>query len=168
MCKETIATKPIDQAESIYYAHTGLKANFQDWQKLQDHLQSVAELAQDRARVFGAGEWAHLTGLLHDLGKYSQEFQRRLHGSELRADHASAGAKIVVTHVAQTMGPQWGLMAKLMAFAIAGHHTGLANGVDEGQDRSTLQKRLNLAFGEDIPDLDLGVCTHSGALFTAK
>lgn len=137
-----------------YYAHAGVQANFHDWQKLQDHLLRVAELAQGRASVFGAGEWAHLIGALHDLGKYSQAFQQRLHGSDQRADHSSAGAKIVVEHLGQTMGPQWGLMAKLMAFAIAGHHAGLANGVDDGQDRSTLQQRLRLAFGKDIPELD--------------
>jgi len=137
-----------------YYAHSGVQTNYRDWQRLQDHLLRVAELAQNRARTFGAEEWAHLIGLLHDLGKYSQAFQQRLHGSEQRADHATAGAKILAQHLAKTMGPQWGQIAKLMAFAIAGHHTGLANGVDEGQDRSTLQQRLKLAFGKDIPELD--------------
>lgn len=117
-------------------------------------MQAVAKLAQARARVFGGADWAHLVGLLHDIGKYSQAFQRRLLGSEQRADHATAGAKIVVEHMAHVMGPQWGQRAKLMAFAIAGHHTGLANGVDEGQDRSTLQQRLKLAFGQGIPELD--------------
>lgn len=143
-----------DCPNRCYYAHTGVHSDGKDWQKLQDHLRRVAKLAHERASAFGAAEWAHLTGLLHDLGKYSQAFQRRLHGSEQRADHASAGAKIVVEHLANTMGPQWSQLAKLMAFAIAGHHTGLANGVDEGQDRSTLRQRLKLAFGKDIPELD--------------
>lgn len=31
-----------------------------------------------------------------DLGKYSQAFQQRLHGSKERADHATAGAKVAV------------------------------------------------------------------------
>lgn len=142
---------PIDR---YFYAHTGLQANCEDWQKLQDHLFQVAELAKSRASVFGAGEWAYLIGLLHDLGKYSQAFQQRLHGSDQRADHATAGAKIVVEHLAKTLGADWGLMAKLMAFAIAGHHTGLANGVDEGQARSTLKQRLAFEFGKQIPELD--------------
>jgi CRISPR-associated endonuclease/helicase Cas3 len=41
-----------------------------------------------------------------------------------------------------------------LAFAIAGHHTGLANGIDEGQERSNLKKRLALEFGKNLPDLD--------------
>lgn len=137
-----------------WYAHTGEQADRSDWQPLRQHLHAVATLAHDRAQAFGAGDWAQLVGCLHDLGKYSQAFQQRLHGSEQRADHATAGAKIVVQHLTQTMGSQWGQVAKLMAFAIAGHHTGLANGVDEGHNRSTLQQRLQLTFGKDIPELD--------------
>ena len=41
-----------------------------------------------------------------------------------------------------------------MAFCIAGHHTGLANGAGEGGGRSTLQQRLDWQFGADIPQLD--------------
>ena len=77
---------------SAYYAHTGHRPDGQDWQPLKDHLTSVAQLAQTHAIGFGAADWAHLVGLLHDLGKYSLAFQQRLHGSNERADHATAGA----------------------------------------------------------------------------
>lgn len=43
------------------------------------------------------------------------------------------------------------MFAKLLAFVIAGHHAGLANGVDDGHERSTLNQRM----GIDIPELDL-------------
>lgn len=43
------------------------------------------------------------------------------------------------------------MFAKLLAFVIAGHHAGLANGVDDGHERSTLKQRM----GIDIPELDL-------------
>ena len=89
------------QAKAIYYAHTGNRSDRKDWHPLKDHLTSVALLAQTRAQAFGAADWAHLVGLLHDLGKYSQAFQQRLHGSNERADHATAGAKVVVDHIPQ-------------------------------------------------------------------
>ena len=123
-----------------YYAHSGQQADRSDWQLLRDHLQAVAELAQKRAEVFGGADWAHLAGLLHDLGKYSDAFQKRLNGSDQRADHSTAGAKLVIEHLSQVLGPQWGLLAKPLAFVIAGHHAGLANGVDDGHERSTLQQ----------------------------
>ena len=45
------------------------------------------------ARIFGAQEIACQTGKLHDLGKYSEAFNRRLHGGT-SVDHATVGAKI--------------------------------------------------------------------------
>ncbi|SUX23177.1 Superfamily II helicase [Cardiobacterium valvarum] len=42
----------------------------------------------------------------------------------------------------------------MMAYCIAGHHAGLANGSDEGENRRTLKKRLALQFGADIQPLD--------------
>lgn len=139
-------------AESQWFAHSGKLEDLSDWQPLQEHLTAVANLASHRAKVFGAEDWAFLVGLLHDLGKYTQEFQARLHGDSTRADHATAGAKEVMKHFVSLYGdsPQVKACAKLLAFAIAGHHAGLANGEDEGQERSTLKQRL----AKDIPALD--------------
>jgi CRISPR-associated endonuclease/helicase Cas3 len=137
-----------------YYAHSGQLTDRSDWQLLPDHLQSVAKLAHERAQVFGGADWAHLAGLLHDLGKYSDAFQQRLHGSDQRADHSTAGAKVAIDHLTLRQGAQWGSLAKLLGFVIAGHHAGLANGVDDGHERSTLKQRLGAVFGVDIPELD--------------
>ena len=135
----------------IYYAHSaqdelGNFLPYKHWQTLQSHLVNVGEIAVEFARVFGAQEIAYQTGQLHDLGKYSEAFNHRLHGGP-SVDHATAGAKIAVE--------RWGnAIGKLMAFCIAGHHAGLANGNGEGNSRSTLKQRLALQFGADIPALD--------------
>jgi CRISPR-associated endonuclease/helicase Cas3 len=136
-----------------YFAHSGRRSDQSDWQPLQNHLQVVAELASERARRFGGEDWAHLAGLLHDLGKYSDAFQRRLSGSSERADHSTAGAKIIIEYLPKILGPQGSVLGKPLAFVIAGHHAGLANGVDDGRERSTLQQRLGAVFGADIPEL---------------
>ena len=60
-----------------FYAHSLEGKPPDDWQKLEDHLKNVAELARKFADVFGAGDWGYLAGLWHDLGKYSREFQER-------------------------------------------------------------------------------------------
>ena len=78
----------------IYYAHSaqdklGNLLPYEHWQTLQSHLVNVGEMAVEFARVFGA---CH-TGQLHDLRKYSEAFNRQLHGSPL-VDQAIAGAKI--------------------------------------------------------------------------
>ena len=138
-------------AKLSYYAHSaqdklGNLLPDEHWQTLQSHSVNVGEMAAEFARVFGAQEIACQTGQLHDLGKYSEAFNRRLHGGP-SVDHATAGAKIAVE--------RWGnAIGKLMAFCIAGHHAGLANGNGEGDNRRTLKQRLALQFGADIPALD--------------
>ena len=138
-------------AKLLYYAHSAQDElsnllPYEHWQTLQSHSVNVGEMASEFAQVFGAQEIACQTGQLHDLGKYSEAFNHRLHGGP-SVDHATAGAKIAVE--------RWGnVLGKLMAFCIAGHHAGLANGSGEGDNRRTLKQRLALQFGEDIPALD--------------
>ena len=138
-------------AKPLYYAHSahdelGNLLPYEHWQTLQSHSVNVGEMAAEFARVFGAQEVACQTGQLHDLGKYSEAFDHRLHGGP-SVDHATAGAKIAIE--------RWGnAIGKLMAFCIAGHHAGVANGCREGDNRSTLKQRLALQFGEGIPALD--------------
>lgn len=74
-----------------YYAHSGQNADKSDWQLLADHLGGVAALASARAKPLGLEKAAGLVGALHDLGKYSAGFQRRLEGGPV-VDHATAGA----------------------------------------------------------------------------
>lgn len=80
-------------------------------------------------------------GLLHDLGKYTVPFQRRLEGSPERVDHSTAGAHIAIENYPQ--------VGHLLAYLVAGHHAGLANGRDIGE-RTPLQNRLEA----DVPPLD--------------
>jgi CRISPR-associated endonuclease/helicase Cas3 len=111
------------------WAHSHPEKAFADWHPLATHLRDVAEIARDNAQNFGAGEWAHTAGLWHDLGKYSNEFQTYLRqsaysGSEapnLRIDHSTAGAQ----HAVNTLQ----MYGRLIAYAIAGHHAGLPDGV---------------------------------------
>ena len=138
-------------AKLLYYAHSAQDElsnllPYEHWQTLQSHSVNVGEMASEFARVFGAQEIACQMGQLHDVGKYSEPFNHRLHGGP-SVDHATAGAKIAVERWVNVIG-------KLMAFCIAGHHAGLANGNGEGDNRRTLKDRLALQFGADIPALD--------------
>jgi CRISPR-associated endonuclease/helicase Cas3 len=118
---------------NIYYAHSGNQPDKSDWQLLSDHLQRVGNMAKENARCFDAGLLSEVAGLLHDIGKYTSAFQRRLEGGS-RVDHATAGAQLAVK--------KWGQLGKILAYIVAGHHAGLANGLDEGNGRSTLKERL--------------------------
>ena len=122
-------------SERAYFAHSTARPNRTDWQPLAEHLRQVAGLARARAAKFGAGEWGYVAGLLHDLGKYSAEFQARLEGRSGRVDHSTAGAVEACR--------QWQELARPLQFVVAGHHAGLANGGQEaGSRRTSLRDRL--------------------------
>lgn len=53
-------------------------------QSILEHLQGTAEKAKDFAEVFEKGDWGYCCGMLHDIGKYSDKFQRRIRGEEIK------------------------------------------------------------------------------------
>lgn len=105
------------------YAHSGRsETDLSTWQTLEAHAQGVAALAEGFAKAFSSGETAALLGRIHDLGKQKAAFQEHLRDSKVRCTHAYDGAKWLEGHVAGGFG-------RLLAYAVAGHHTGLPDGV---------------------------------------
>lgn len=137
-----------------FYAHSGKLPDKSDWQRLDEHLTVVGSLASEFSSVFGAAQMGRVAGLLHDLGKYTDEFQRRISGDYGRVDHSTWGARIA--------SDRYGPLGKLLAYGIAGHHAGLANGRDAGErtalvDRFKAQLPTLLATWEaelNLPDKD--------------
>lgn len=105
-------------------------------QTLAEHLHGTARLCEAFASEFQAGRQGRLMGLAHDLGKYSEAFQRRIRGANVRVDHATAGAAECArrNHIAE-------------AFAVAGHHGGLPDGGTrtDAPQKPTLQGRMKRA-----------------------
>jgi CRISPR-associated endonuclease/helicase Cas3 len=116
----------------MYFAHSTANSDRNDWQSLVDHLTKVAELAKERGSKFGAPGAAALGGLLHDLGKYSKEFQFYISGDGQSPDHSTAGAQEVL-RLASSRPDK--LVLHLLAYAIAGHHAGLPDFTGELDDR---------------------------------
>lgn len=105
-----------------FFAHSAPGLEQSHWQGLKDHLESVSVLAASKAKHFNAQELGAIAGLLHDLGKYTDEFQRRLRGSPQRVEHSTHGAQVALKCFKNN--PIVGL---LLAYCIAGHHAGLAD-----------------------------------------
>lgn len=104
-----------------YFAHSSRDGAPQP---LAEHLRNVAECASQFAKAFGADEEAYLAGLLHDIGKYGDLFQKRLQGQASGVDHWSAGALLAIREH----------QAVAAAMAIWGHHLGL-----QRMDRASLK-----------------------------
>ena len=136
-----------------YYAHSREDLPQTEWQPLDEHLENVAGYAERFAGKIGAAAWGRILGVLHDLGKYRTEFQERIRGKGNRIDHSVTGALWILNE-----GKTNKAYAKLLAYCIAGHHTGLPNG-SSGTDDTCLESRLKdktitstIPEGIDIPD----------------
>lgn len=111
-----------DNTETMFFAHTKDDADEAEWQLLKDHLIATGDLAATLGKPAGISELARVAGILHDIGKYSKEFQARLRGSKKRVDHATAGAREIM-HLFPDLPERD--FAELISYCIAGHHTGL-------------------------------------------
>ena len=124
-----------------YYAHSTDSPDKSDWQPLAEHLKAVARIAEQFAAIFGAGDWGYTAGVLHDAGKATEAFQRRLEGSPERVDHSTFGAQLAKEKA--------GRLGMLLSYVIAGHHGGLPDG---GLQEGELHHRLKYS---KVPDADV-------------
>lgn len=112
-------------------------------QSIEEHLEGTGKLCAAFAKAFCAEEQGRFLGQLHDIGKFSYAFQKRLYGGP-KVDHATAGA-IESARANAT----WG------AFCIAGHHSGIPNGGNIKTDAvgdHTLFGRLKNGLAGGIPE----------------
>ena len=116
----------------VFYAHSRPGELFETWERLEWHLRRAGALARRFGRRFDTGITASASGLLHDVGKYSDAFQRRIAEDAGRVDHATGGAKEAVAHYGKEVG-------RLLAYGIAGHHGGLPDG-GRADDRALLSR----------------------------
>jgi len=118
-----------------YYAHSADNPE-KPWQTIVEHLEKTANMAGEFAAEFNAEEFGYVCGMLHDLGKYSTKFQQKLQGAILSVDHSTAGAQEAVNLYGEALG-------KLLAYCIAGHHSGLSDYGTAASTEGTLFARLN-------------------------
>ena len=106
------------------YAHTIVARPSSEWESLRAHSEAVARRAAEFAGRFGCTELGRASGLLHDIGKASAAAQQYLAcppgDGRKGPDHSTAGAR-----EAERLYP--GFMGRMIAYGIAGHHSGLAD-----------------------------------------
>lgn len=137
----------MSESYSPVYAHSAEGLEIRSWEPLTAHLKAVAETAQALGSPFGAGSAAAAMGALHDIGKASPAFQTYLRGEGRSPDHSAAGALLAQEKYGPTIG-------KMLAFGIAGHHAGLANGNRPGKITSLDERMRRTSVPEQGRVLD--------------
>ncbi|AEJ20059.1 CRISPR-associated helicase/endonuclease Cas3 [Gracilinema caldarium] len=136
----------ISGPKSSFFAHRREGEDREDWQPLIEHLKKTAEMARDFCADANIAELAYIAGLIHDLGKYSDAFQKRLEGTGPRVEHSTAGAKELK---ALLKGTPQEVFAHLLVYPIMGHHTGLPDyGNETDLEGGTVCARLK----NQLPD----------------
>lgn len=112
-------------------------------QPLLDHLNGTSKLCRENANEFWA-DIAEFVGQIHDIGKYTSAFQKRINGAEnIRVEHAICGAKEVAKAPPKSYVP-------MIEYCVAGHHSGLPDGGTkvDGEEDSTLHGRMKRKTGD--------------------
>lgn len=109
-------------------------------QSVKEHSENTAKLCREFS-VPELADFMYALGLQHDIGKYQRSFQKRIRGANVRVEHSGCGAL-----AAEEQYPV--PMSLMMAYCIAGHHSGIPDGgfANDTADVVTLAGRLKRTF----------------------
>ncbi|MGB3477935.1 MAG: CRISPR-associated helicase Cas3' [bacterium] len=125
--------------DADYIAHRRIEDG--EIQNLVDHLEAVAKKTGEFASKIGLKEQGELLGLLHDMGKASQEFEQYIKSAvglinsdeddyvdaaskKGKVDHSTAGAQVIYRNLADR-GAEALFVAQVLSLCIVSHHSGL-------------------------------------------
>ena len=111
-------------------------------QTLKNHLEGVARICRKNAEKIGCADYGEILGLLHDLGKYSQNFQDYIKsavglldpdndeefvdasGLKGKIDHSTAGAQYLWNEFSSGT-PSEKILAQILSLCLVSHHSGV-------------------------------------------
>lgn len=140
-----------------YFAH--IRRDFLKEQPMGAHLLRVGNLMKEDAARIGLSSLAYLIGVLHDLGKCSEEFADYLdwchkhpedNSRKGTVDHSSAGGQFLMQRYGRR-GDSALLTVHIAALVIFSHHTGLMNYLSEDGKSDFLRRMEKI----DVPNVDL-------------
>lgn len=137
-------------------------------QTMKEHLTNVATMCNKFGITVDMPQTCKLIGLLHDLGKYSEEFLNRISGDGEVCDHATAGGQFIEEY--KNLHP---LAKQIIEMIVFSHHGGLIDEYDlDGVNhrRKRLEKQVNLEqIKENVDEEIIDAIEHilfSGAVNT--
>lgn len=132
-------------------------------QTIKEHLLNTAKISSNVANKIGLLHCGELIGLLHDIGKYSDSFQKKLAvQSDEKIDHATAGAQYFLSKQIKE-----NYYNQLLTIPILSHHNGgpinvFTHSLTETKEtyNDRLQKEIDISYKNNI-DSDISMLLDS-------
>ena len=144
-------------------------------QTVKEHCHGVAEIAAELLRDIGLEKTAYLAGMVHDLGKFSENFKNYIEkaadGEKVQrgsVNHTFAGVRFLLEkHSDEQLSGFSDIVLEILAYAVGAHH-GLFDCVDDNNNNgftkriqkegidylNAAQEFLKICFSkQDIEDL---------------
>lgn len=110
-------------------------------QTVEEHCHGVAEIAAELLRDIGLEKTAYLAGMVHDLGKFSENFKNYIEkaadGEKVQrgsVNHTFAGVRFLLEkHSAEQLSGFSDIVLEILAYAVGAHH-GLFDCVDDNNN----------------------------------
>ncbi len=149
-----------DNYNDVFPAHIRKENDDLAIQTVSEHCKGTAAIASDCLRNVNLNKTAYVAGLLHDFGKYTENFKKYIWSaakgeSVVRGsvNHTFAGVKYLLDKYHLTENTDNGLatVSEFIAFAIGSHH-GLFDCVDEKHRNGFVyrQKKTDFFYEEAV------------------
>lgn len=110
-------------------------------QTVEEHCHGVAEISAELLRDIGLGKTAYLGGMVHDLGKFSENFknyiEKAANGEKVQrgsVNHTFAGVRFLLEkHSDKQLSGFSDIVLEILAYAVGAHH-GLFDCVDDNNN----------------------------------
>lgn len=110
-------------------------------QTVEEHCRGVAEIAAELLRDIGLEKTAYLAGIIHDLGKFSENFknciEKAADGEKVQrgsVNHTFAGVRFLLEkHSDKQLSGFSDIVLEILAYAVGAHH-GLFDCVDDNNN----------------------------------
>ncbi len=139
-----------------------IRESDEEIQLLKTHLLESQQIAELLGSKLGLKYVAGLCGLLHDIGKYSPDFQTYIYEAVFRPDettykrgeidHSTAGGKLIFEILHQEKNtPQEKILAEIVGNAIISHHSNLKDYLSTERDSPFLSRVVQ----KEIPNYNM-------------
>lgn len=119
-----------------------------------EHCQNTARYAGECLQGIGLKQTGYLVGLVHDCGKFKEEFQTYLRnpdGVRGSVNHTFAPVRLLLERYHVSQNGMEILASELLAFAVGSHH-GMFDCVDENRNSGFIHrmKKENIGYSESV------------------